>query len=527
MQLIAGVFVVLSFFPQEKNKTDIVIKIPVFYQEMKRTSNLKLMRPSRMARRDYFIIWTGAFGEAVSGAESVSEEKFCHIIRSVLDYGVRDSPYCDFYNLNNGYQELIRFLLRQKLINEAELVELGDWYIDRGWIESVYFLDEAVPGIISKGRWAIIETKHVFPTQYFGFFAWLKKPREKELTIAEIEAVKRSIFAHWTKAADPPMAGDFAMYVKFWIEFQKRGLTFNEEEMTVLLKSFLDYSLKNYAPHQYSYQLVKTYEVLGLSLPPQQISAEILVNWIKRQPNPIPEIVESFRLLKIDFPEELAPRYRDRLVDTIGNLEDITHLMKGVEKNQASKIWKRYVEHIVIRHRLAEVRKAQRDDVDYFEIALKVLQLIGEPPNEKTRDFLYEGANDPEVHTKDLMAAYKFLGLDIKKPIFVEKFSQRIKDYNLPFCCKIELAAHLDEPRRNHELGLEIATYFMKQIRSDMETGLEEISKILDLYESLNFKNGAATLARYLHECYLDTPARRAFQIGGLGKEAEEFYRNR
>ncbi len=143
----------------------------------------------------------------------------------------------------------------------------------------------------------------------------------------------------------------------------------------------------------------------------------------------------------------------------------------------------------------------------------------------------------------------------------------------IPFADFIELADYLEDPKRTRELADTVATFAIQRIRSearDLESDFErdyaqrervwtqaripfwldgrrllgkfknamkekalrntrtaafmEIDGIISYYDTLQFKIGLRSFGQYLLECGLDLPARRAFHLAGIGKEAEEQY---
>lgn len=154
----------------------------------------------------------------------------------------------------------------------------------------------------------------------------------------------------------------------------------------------------------------------------------------------------------------------------------------------------------------------------------------------------------------------------------INEFGQRL----IPFADEIELAAYLKDPARTNRLNGVIARYvdqkfkeeglklyashreriqhiltrwrwsknriwdfwemvtdlswrsedFYQEMRSSDAPVYFELNEILDLYQSLGYTEGALSLAYCLSENvgYEFLPVRRAYYLGGLGREVEEQY---
>ena len=129
------------------------------------------------------------------------------------------------------------------------------------------------------------------------------------------------------------------------------------------------------------------------------------------------------------------------------------------------------------------------------------------------------------------MRAYGLAGRNLKSELVVSQLEGHL-EHSQNFQDEIDLVAFVGGPGRVRALSKKISLHFFEKLKKEWGPSVDsqtfkDLSAILDVYEELKFVTGARSLALHLFDLGLELPARRAFHLGGLGKEAEEqYYKN-
>ncbi len=153
----------VPLFPRQdehKKSDSIAITIPKFYEATLSPGGWandapKLIYP-KTANYRYFVNIVDLRGFCVEPNHEIDQERFYTIIRAILRYGVADHPRV-FPNLNIYFLHLIKRLLDFGAIDAESIAQLRAHYTSMNWVESLYYLEEAVPGTISAVEWRRIQ----------------------------------------------------------------------------------------------------------------------------------------------------------------------------------------------------------------------------------------------------------------------------------------------------------------------------------------------------------------------------------
>lgn len=593
--LLDAILAVLAILPQENPREEkIVAVIPDFYlpdgRFTKDGCGVVLNPPPEEAIRKYFIKPLDRRGK-FEAEYAISEEAFYRMTRSIIDYGVRDTADFSSY-INDGYKNLILLLLEKGIVDRKELKRVFDYYIalyDHAWIESAYYLTEAVPDLLEPNDpiWHTLIEKikktadHT--TDYFRALSYIRAGVDRNILYALIWSMNVRMKVDLELNEQDIIKADFYRYAKAFAILSGKDLISEEAELN-LFKCYFHYN-KDLLP-----SVKEVYASIGLRLPKKEILTEGFAYWMQTPEALSLNIVPELRVLGIKVPKGSAVRYRDTLLRNLGDLEDIEYLNDSMGEDARPELWQIYADSALIWHKRKEKRKQENDSDDYFHIAIIGYQRAvkgGLKLSPALFDELLKESEDLSVRMADVIAVYELKGANPKssKSILeilearLEKYKEAVTDRKLtegarwdiawsreknpdlrrnieifwhfneygqeviPFRDEIELAAYLDNPERTRQLSCAISIYVYKKLKEEggyiKKTFLDEkyfktskspiyaeLTAILDLYESLKFTDGARSLAQHLHSVGFKLPARRAFRIGGFEKEAEEQYFN-
>lgn len=555
---------------EKKIEEKVVLEIPEFYIQflaaLDAHGEILLNPPPSNVDRKYFIRYVTPEGKVYKAVAEFEEKEFYAFITKILEYGVLDDSRPS-YPMNIGYQKLVRALVYYNIVSVDALKRYGARYLSesRNWVESAYYLDEAFPGCIRQMSWS--RSLDRIGGYYFKVLLKIKSGD----SVKEIRDWLDNIVSN----TNPDLEQDFFLsFAKAYGELIRKGATLSDEIENKLFAS----CLKNFNPSSELFGRVKNFYILaGLPLPKKNIIANELIAWLDKLTEPVAQAVVEFRNFQVEFPKEKAKIYRDVCLQEFIDLESILYIIKIAGEDADPKLWKKYADRAFHWHQSKENRKIQEDNEDCYHAAVEGYRraIAGGVPigKERLMELIKIGEEDLSLRIRDLLIAYELAGYNPKSDFFVEKFEERIAkkktsesgayyfnkelkirwhadDYGnkiIPFQDEIELAAYLGNPERTRKLAGDIAKYAIERLQKE---GLEiyywlqdaeflvflmamrnlntpvylEIEAILDIYENLEFKIGTRSLAQYLMEVGFIIPARRAFHLGGLGKEAEEKY---
>lgn len=494
------------------------------------------------------------YGAPLNNPEEITKDAFGSLARRILSYGVLDSPSLKFFSLNRGYVQFVELLLKQKILTRDSALKVAAQYYNKKWVESAYFFEEALPGIFYSWDWSN------FPGQDSSyFFGALVKIKTKE---------DPNQICEWL-SKNPSPENFFSTSAKAYSELIRKGAKISEVIQAKLLSAYLQYSAD-----LLRVGLQKTYANLGLTLPEPKIIRSFLCGALMKFERPDLEIVEEFQFFGLDFPKEYAALYRDAYLKNGKSLASVDYLSKAAGEEARPELWERYGNISFSNYRAKDFRKTHKDPEDYYHAAVEAYRRAidkGVVISESRLNALIEEEKDLFPHTRDILTAYKLAGLNPKAEWIAAKLDKRIErmkdiaagifydetgkmvwqldDYDrkiIPFQEEIELAAYLNDPERNRKLCGAIAERASSQLakegpvifrlyescplilylmmrRSDTPAYLE-LEAVIDIFESLKFKDGLWCLAQHLFDSVFDLPARRAFHLSGLGKTAEDQY---
>lgn len=579
-------FLVFGFQEEKKNfqaEESIVVVAPDPYSHFLESlnSNPQLLNlPPKGIKRKYLIKIMSPSRDLYETKE-LEEFQFYHFANRVLYYGVLDTADSS-YHLNSGYRNFIRTLLRHMLIDLETLAYLGKLYLDpgRNWIESAYCLDDVIPGIIPIQEWDRIACFYSSKTdslsRYFRVLASIKKGDPVNGIRGWLDTIIQQ---------QEYMSGEHFKYSgKAYAELIRKGAIFPEFAQIIFFKSYLNSDpwlrrgiSKSYATIGLPLPKKKIIQKALLNL----LKAARIFD------ESVWGTVSEFRIFEIELPRDLAESYRDELLKNYQDLDDILFLIKCAGEDGDPALWKKYADFNFRMYKCKEDFLSQCKDTGYYYHAAiegyrrAVTGGIG--LNSNIGKALLKAEDDPSVHVRDLIIAYELAGYDPRCKILVEKLEGRVElasknpagvffdeddeidwqknEYDgriVPFREEIELTAYLNDPERTRDLSKKITRYalerlrqegpeLLKKFRSDsryyncrkywldsviafemllrnLDTPIYvELAAIIDVYESLGFKDGARSLAQHLlGDAGFYIPARRAFQVGGFGERAEE-----
>lgn len=554
------------FLPQfqddKKIEEKIVVRIPTFYEATGRRfdvpTEIGLKSAPEGVRRKYIVQNIDEFGDPAGRPEELTEESFYNLAWRILQYGVLDGLNPRHFNLNYAYVKFVQLLARHKILTRDLAVPIAKRYYESKWIESAYFFDEAFPGIFLPKQWKELGRDGApFGSPYLT----------RVLAAIKIGDDLSEILAWLDK--NTPSEGLFYNSAKAYAELVRKGALIPKDIQIKLLKAYLEY-------HKVilNANLPKIYLALGLPLPSKEVTKPILCETVQKSEEPNLEIVEAFRFFGVDFPKEHAASYRDAYLKYRGSLENIDYLSRVAGEEAKPELWIRYGDSMFFDHFSKERRKDDQDTEDYYHLAAEAYSRAakgGVLVPQRRIDALLKEEADLSVRVRDLIAVYELGGYDPKMKWLVEKFDKRIEKINnlaagifykdngeinwwldeygrkiLPFRDEMELAAYLREPERYRKLCARITERVANKLFHEAWTFLKlyqdcplvlyammhrsdtpayiELNALMDLLESLSCKDGLWCLAQYLHESGFDLPARRAFQLSGYGKCAEDQY---
>lgn len=554
---------------EKKIEETVIFEIPEFYIQflaaLDSHGEILLNPPPSDVDRKYFVRYVTPEGKAYKAVTEFEEKEFYAFITKILEYGVLDDSKPS-YPLNIGYQKLVRALVFYNIVSVDTLKKYGAIYLSesRNWVESAYYLDEAFPGCIRQMSWSRSLDR------IGGFYFKVLLKIKSGDSVKEIRDWLDNIVSN----TNPHLEQDlFLSFAKSYGELIHKGAVLSDEIENKLFAS----CLKNFNSSSELFGRVKNFYILaGLPLPKKSIIANELIDWLDKLTEPVAQAVVEFRSFRVEFPKEKAKIYRDVCLQEFIDLESILYIIKIAGEDADPKLWKKYADRAFHWHQSKENRKIQEDNEDCYHAAVEGYRraIAGGVPIDKERlmELVKLGEEDLSLRLRDLIIAYELAGHSTKSDFFVEKFEERIEKKKklesgsgayykyiqlkiywhtdelgskiVPFQDEIELAAYLGNPERTRELSCEIARYATERLKRE---GLEiysclkdaeclvflmamrnlntpvywELEAILDIYENLGFKIGARSLAHELHEKGFELPARRAYHLGGLGKEAE------
>ena len=503
----------------EPQREDIFIALPEFYwsfQENPRPASIgagyELNAPPKGKIRRYFISCAGENGMISESAE-LDEPTFYTLTKRILSYGVSDTALpCN--GINRGYQNFVRNILRYNIISEAELRRVGKGYRGSHWIESLYCLQEVVPDLITKEEWKSEVTQSL--NDYCVILS--------ELAAGTLPDTVRM----WLDSRLPRQSGDesestFRDFAPLYAILVSKGVGIAPPIQKRLLLSFLN------GRFLVDSEIRKAYADLRLPIPDKEVLASAMKDFIESLDYPASEIVSECRSFGIGFPKEHARVYRDRLLARGGDLEDVLYLVREAGEDAKPELWEKYA-YSALRGYL---RKFPQES-DCYRAAVEGYRRgaeAGVAIDHSITERLVEAVDDASVRMRDLITAYRLAGRNLKSELVIGQLERRL-EYSHDFRDEIDLAAFVGDPERIKTLSRKISLHFFEKLKKEWSPSADsqtfkDLPAILDVYEELKFTAGARSLAFYLFDLGFELPARRAFHLGGLGKEAEEqYYKN-
>jgi len=587
----------LGLFGQDPPKdSDVVLaKLPEFYW----SSNVVNFRhedtpENPLPKNDgyrYFLQKTDYVGRPIGKAEQVSVEDFYAVIRCVLNYGVRDSASIFWPAMNTGFRDYLKLLLDRNLITRQRLEAAAKSYTSSQWVESLYWLDEACPGLFPESDLNNVEvaSNMVGRRYYFPVLLGIKRSRGDP---EKLKTVQRELDEKLKKLAQTGKSSEvgqyFAEFSNSYAQLAGRGLVISEETQRALLYAYLQIHPEP------PMGIFDTYNDMGLRLPSIKIMEAAFEDAMASADKPRIGLIKDFRQFKMNFPRARAKAYLNALVEKRESLEDIEYMIQSTGENGITpEAWLEYGNSAYGRIFIeVEARVAQRDFMDYYHASVgaykrvaDAIAKLGNDPESKRRagllkikperlGYLRSFHDDFSARMRDLIVAYELNGTDFREEAVMESLNKRANLYEklktgfyyddslvirrrwdalgntrIPFRDSVELAAAVGDGARTRALSRRIADWALDGLAdegqdrfrhynnqrcveiSEWETVRKELYSldapifmnlelIADLYEELNFTDGARSLAAHLHDVGLVVPARRLFKLGGLGDRA-------
>lgn len=602
----------------------IFVQIPEFYLNYQGYfTPIQLKRPSSKVIRRYFLIPLNSVGQATGKRRLISEEEFYRLAEKVLDIGLPDSQDASF-DCEQNFQDFIKTLVAHGIVDQEALKAAGQKYASSRDFESLYFLDEAAPDLFTEQSWNNFSHEYRFGyhgedanTESYRIYHHILIGIKIDRSPAAINQLRAELDGKLQEALKTQDGNEleFWPWAKSYSELSKKGAVLASETQRLVFRLYLKY-------HHNWKSTRDAYRFAGMPLPSAKVSSATLEEYLKAADKPVLSVVKIFRDLELNFPKELAGRYRDATLQDYGILEDIDYLLKMAEEDAEPELWKKYADDAMGWHYSPENRKNHKDSGDYFHLAVEGHRRIQEylkkadiPANWTNKEIskrikylrlskgeqeqLLGAIDDPTVRMRDLLVAYELVEKNPKRLIAIfDKRLERFKDllrgvvsvsngkaywlinefgqHLIPFADEIELAAYLKNSARTNKLNEVIAQYvdqkfkeagekiyvsyrerfqhiltrwrwsgkslrefweivtdlcwrweeFYQEMCSSNTPIYFELNEILDLYQSLGYAEGALSLAYRLSESvgYDFFLVRRAYHLGGLGREVEEQY---
>ncbi|TSC88911.1 MAG: hypothetical protein G01um10143_808 [Parcubacteria group bacterium Gr01-1014_3] len=511
--------------PDAVKHETIVITIPKFYESTPgsgswENNSPKLIIPEGIIRK-YAMNIVDHRGFCIEPNKEVDREKFYSIMHCILRYGVTDNPNA-FTNLNAYFLNLIKYLLGTGIIDAESIAQLRVGYMNTNWVESLYYLDEAVPGTMSAEDWKSLHGSQGGMSTvsdprrlYFEFLCELKAGSSVNYLLENLD--KR--FDRGEVDPANPMSGKsnlFENYAKMYGTLARRGAVIRPSVIKTLASSYLSMDEK------YEFGFMAASKASGVQFS-KEVIEESLSEHIRRADKPIPNVITDFRLLNMKFPKELAEAYRDALLEDFGQIEDIEYMISIAVTESDPEFWKRYANNAWDWYKSRTIRKGIYDPGDYYHAAIESYRRVQDFVEkadaqlaqnhdedlakrvdklriaDQRKQQLINAGEDKNVRTRDLIFAYSLTGLDPRKSSFLlEKLDKRIAEKQIsasgvyydeigdyvwllndfgdrlvPFADSIELAEHVNDPVRIRELSDKVVMYILAKIRAeanDLET---------------------------------------------------------
>lgn len=493
--------------PEKKREEKIVASIPDFYlsKMSSKASGVEFNPCPEDVSRKYLVRLIDAYGKSV-GEFQYSEELFYKFARDVIDYGVKDDYDFTFY-LNDYFKKFIRLLFEKDIINRNGLKTLFNYYIDRtsytskgGWIESAYYLTEAVPDLLEPDDpiWKNLyerEQNSQHEIVYFKALCAIRAGADKQDLAALVYNMSFMISRHLQRNDVDLLQHDFKRYAKAYAVLVRNGLNtacpeLRHEAELNLFKCYLHYNSKF---------LVSTEDIYGsagLPLPDPEIFSYGIAYWLGNANDLSPDLISNIRKFGGKFPKNFAAVYRDKLLKNFGDFDDILYLIDCAGEDAKPELWKYYADSALDWHNWKENRITHKDSGDYYHIAVEAYRRAAKGGVRLFREILeklWANADDLSVHMKDLIAAYELGGVEVRATkLILGKLEERTERYNalsrganwnengeiqwilnqygqkeVPFREEVELAAYLDDPESTRKLSHKIALYYLNEIKKE------------------------------------------------------------
>ena len=530
MARIAVVLVLFIGFAQTKSSSqeivpqhqeEIQIVLPDLYwslQDRGPTASIgtdyELNPPPKGITRKYFISCEDGNGNVIHEPVKLDDAAFYTLAKRILSYGVRDSVQATNY-INRRYQEFVRIILKHRIINEVELKKVGKKYYEYSWIESFYWLQSVVPNVITAEELQALLGRSF--NDYFTVFVRLSsgiKPDTVRVWLDE------QFFLQTTDQS----SSIFSNFAQIYGVVAAKGAAIPASVQKRLFASYLD----NYFPLD-GRGIRGAYADLQLPIPDKAVLASVMEDFVRKQEIPLNEIVPEFRCFGLSFPKQYAVAYRDRLLARSDDITDVLYLVEEAGEDAKSELWNKYA-YSALRSYLR--RSYLRGD--YYRAAVEGYRRVakaGIPIDRSITECLAGAVDDASVRMRDILIAYRLADRSPKSALVILQLENRLEQ-SRDLREEIDVADFLGDPERIKALSRKISLRFFEKLKKEQSPSMDsqtfkELSAILDAYEELKFTIGARSLALHLFDMGFVLPARRAFHLGGLGKEAEErYYKN-
>ena len=295
--------------------------------------SVKLARDPLESHRHYFLkLYDSDGGQLLSDRMRHEGMAFWEIVEKALAYGLKDTDSLEYPNLNRLFRDFVKSLHHHNLLNDEDLRTLVKKYLESTWIESLYWLDEAFPGLVSKEQWEGV-FKNAASNNSGFYFGILVKIKLSKLATGDV--------ADALKWADKGMLDPASLYsatgnarltfqgaCKGYAELVRCGAVIGDEvELSILQQ----YEQDDMIPLT---TMKAFFNRWGMALPRRNAVVSFLRNRVINGDKIQTGILASFREFKVPFPQEKAVVYLEELLGHFGErgtFEDVEYLLPMIK----------------------------------------------------------------------------------------------------------------------------------------------------------------------------------------------------